>query len=332
MTINSKPNHGEVIVSKEGAASLNLQLFFDDLENAGPIIVNDEGTVLTTSVTSFDFVGTGVTAAVVGNVVTVTISGGTAPIDTVFGRTGTVVAASDDYTAAQVTNAFNTGSDNSDDINQGGVNLFFLTAERTKLTGVETLADVTDEANVTDALDGATLSAVTVAETDKVLIQDVSDSDKLKTVTSKSIASLAGSIGTITPHEDSFIATASQTNFTLTTAPEAAWVWLRGAAQDASTWSISGSDIVLGTGATVGDAVEISYITSSGGGISQNEQSFTATASQTNFTLTTAPVFASVWLRGAAQDASEWSISGNDVVLVTPATAGDAVEISYIPA
>jgi len=70
-----------------------------------------------------------------------------------------------------------------------------------------------------------------------------------------------GGGGTSTPYEQSFTATASQTNFTLTNTPVAAWVWVNGAAQDASTWSISGDDIVLSTAATNGDAVEVYYLT-----------------------------------------------------------------------
>ena len=51
------------------------------------------------------------------------------------------------------------------------------------LDTVEVGADVTDEANVTDALDGASLTDTgTPAPNDKVLIQDTSDSDNLKTV------------------------------------------------------------------------------------------------------------------------------------------------------
>ena len=71
----------------------------------------------------------------------------------------------------------------------------FTDAEQTKLGGVEASADVTDETNVTTALDGATLTAITVAGTDKVLLQDVSDVDNLKTVTAQSIADLAPSLG-----------------------------------------------------------------------------------------------------------------------------------------
>jgi len=57
----------------------------------------------------------------------------------------------------------------------------YTSAEETKLSGIETSADVTDEANVTDALDGATLTDLgTPASNDKILIQDTSDSNVLK--------------------------------------------------------------------------------------------------------------------------------------------------------
>lgn len=66
-----------------------------------------------------------------------------------------------------------------------------VATDGTKLDGIEASADVTDETNVTAALDGATLTSVTVATDDKVLIQDTSDADNLKTVTTQSIANLA---------------------------------------------------------------------------------------------------------------------------------------------
>lgn len=59
-----------------------------------------------------------------------------------------------------------------------------------KLAAIEAAADVTDETNVTAALDGATLTAVTVVSADKVIIQDASDTDNIKTVTAQSIADL----------------------------------------------------------------------------------------------------------------------------------------------
>lgn len=100
-----------------------------------------------------------------------------APVQTVNGQSGTVVLDPDDLNDTATTNKFVT------------------TADLTKLGGIETAADVTDEDNVTSALNGATLTAVTVATSDKVLIQDASDSDNLKTVTAQSIADLAASGG-----------------------------------------------------------------------------------------------------------------------------------------
>lgn len=57
----------------------------------------------------------------------------------------------------------------------------FLTADETKLDGIEALADVTDETNVVAALSGATLTDAGVpASADKILLLDTSDSNNLK--------------------------------------------------------------------------------------------------------------------------------------------------------
>lgn len=67
------------------------------------------------------------------------------------------------------------GEDNSGDTQ------LMTAAEKSKLSGIETGADVTDETNVTDALDGATLTDLgTPASGDLVLLQDASDSSVLK--------------------------------------------------------------------------------------------------------------------------------------------------------
>lgn len=65
-----------------------------------------------------------------------------------------------------------------------------LATDGTKLDGIEALADVTDLANVSAALAGS-LTGVTVATDDKVLIQDTSNGNALRTVTTQSIADLA---------------------------------------------------------------------------------------------------------------------------------------------
>jgi hypothetical protein len=70
-----------------------------------------------------------------------------------------------------------------DNMVEGTTTKIMTAAERTKLSGVESNADVTDETNVVSALSGATLSdAGTPQATDKVLVQDASDSDNLKYV------------------------------------------------------------------------------------------------------------------------------------------------------
>ena len=54
-------------------------------------------------------------------------------------------------------------------------------ADKTKLDGIETSADVTDETNVKAAIDGMTLSDIgTPASSDRILIQDADDSNNLK--------------------------------------------------------------------------------------------------------------------------------------------------------
>ena len=78
----------------------------------------------------------------------------------------------------------------------GSGNVAFNSATTVRtILNVEDGADVTDETNVKSALDGATITSATVATGDKVLIQDVDDSDNLKTVTAQSIADLGGGGG-----------------------------------------------------------------------------------------------------------------------------------------
>lgn len=59
-------------------------------------------------------------------------------------------------------------------------------------TGASTASAARTNLDAQEDLSGATLTGVTVAATDKVLIQDISDSDNLKTVTAQSIADLGG--------------------------------------------------------------------------------------------------------------------------------------------
>lgn len=78
----------------------------------------------------------------------------------------------------------------TDNHTSGTTNKVYTATEQSKLSNVEANADVTDETNVVSSLNGATLTAVTVATGDKVLVQDVDDTNNLKTATAQSIADL----------------------------------------------------------------------------------------------------------------------------------------------
>lgn len=69
-----------------------------------------------------------------------------------------------------------------DDLDDTSTTNKFVTADDlTKLSGIESGADVTDTTNVVAALSGATLTDVgTPASTDKILLLDTSDTDNLK--------------------------------------------------------------------------------------------------------------------------------------------------------
>lgn len=122
--------------------------------------------------------------------------GGTGASTAAGARTNLGLGTGDNVTFTDVTATGNiavTGTVDGRDVATDG----------TKLDGIEAAADVTDETNVKAALDGATISSATVATGDKVLIQDVDDSNNLKTVTTQSIADLAYEEGTWTPNIDS---------------------------------------------------------------------------------------------------------------------------------
>jgi hypothetical protein len=80
-------------------------------------------------------------------------------------------SATDDQTGAEIKTAYEAEADTN----------AFTDAEKAKLTGIEDAADVTDEANVVSALDGATLTDIGTPEAiDRIVIQDASDSNNLK--------------------------------------------------------------------------------------------------------------------------------------------------------
>lgn len=77
----------------------------------------------------------------------------------------------------------------------GTVNTRDIATDGAKLDTIDANADQTTSAAVISALSGASLTAVTVDAADLVLIQDVTDSNNLKTVTAASLAALTSGLG-----------------------------------------------------------------------------------------------------------------------------------------
>jgi hypothetical protein len=68
----------------------------------------------------------------------------------------------------------------------------FTTADESKLDAIEAGADVTDATNVVSSLNGASISTVSGALGDKLVAQDVSDSDNLKVILAQDYVTFAG--------------------------------------------------------------------------------------------------------------------------------------------
>ena len=130
-----------------------------------------------------------------------------------------------------------------------------VATDGTKLDGIEAAADVTDETNVKSALDGATISSATVATGDKVLIQDVDDSDNLKYVTAQSIADLGGGGGVFTLVDSATASASSSLDLDLTgydayylvvkdllPATDSVQLWIRYSTDGGSTFKTGASD------------------------------------------------------------------------------------------
>lgn len=197
---------------------------YDKIETIGgggsSIEVEDEGVSLTTAVTKFNFVGSGVTVTEpVADEVQVTIAGGAAPVDSVNTQTGAVVLDADDISDASTTNKFITaaeitklsGIETSATADQTGAEIkaayeseanAFTDAQFTKLSGIATSADVTNAVNVASSIAG-TAGKTTPVDADTVGLIDSAASSVLKNLTWANIkATLKAYFDTLYPGKD----------------------------------------------------------------------------------------------------------------------------------
>lgn len=135
-------------------------------------------------------------------------------------------------------------------------------------------------------------------------------------------------------YTESFTATASQTDFVLAHTPLAAgviYVSRDGIVAKQADWSLSTATIIFGTGLDVNVEVQVAYWATVPTGTTPIGESFTATASQTVFTLAHATVgVLVVSVNGVVQKSTTWSASVTSLTFVTGLDADADVWISYL--
>jgi len=121
----------------------------------------------------------------------------------------------------------------------------------------------------------------------------------------------------------SFTATANQTTFTVNYAVGNILVFMNGAKLNSADFTATnGTSVVLASGATVGDIVEV--VEYGGASANYSTTSFTATANQTAFSGTYNVNKSAVYLNGVLLlPTTDYSISASAVTLASGASLGD---------
>jgi hypothetical protein len=89
---------------------------------------------------------------------------GGSPVESVFGRTGVITAQSGDYTASQVTNAFNTATQSLDNINAGTTNFHFTQADINEIAANTAARHAHSNKSILDAITDAGSGVIPSAE------------------------------------------------------------------------------------------------------------------------------------------------------------------------
>ena len=127
----------------------------------------------------------------------------------------------------------------------------------------------------------------------------------------------------------SFTATAGQTTFTVNYSAGNILVFMNGAKLDSSSFTATnGTSVVLGSGASVGDIVEVvEYGGAAAGTFSST--SFTATSGQTAFSGSFNTAKSSVFLNGILLLlTTDYTMTASTVTLTSGATTGDILQVN----
>lgn len=148
------------------------------------------------------------------------------------------------------------------------------------------------------------------------------------------VASLSGSPPVF--QTDSFSATAAQTTFALAHSPVAngiVYVSRNGVIAAAAEWTLSGSDIVFGTGLDAETSVQVGYWRTAPTGASPAFDCFTVYTTEFLFTLShTAGTVLLVAVNGIVRDTTSWSVigGGTQISFTTGLEYGATVWVAYL--
>jgi hypothetical protein len=147
--------------------------------------------------------------------------------------------------------------------------------------------------------------------------------------------SCGGGGGTTAFKQDQFNGDGSTTIFATTAAPATngiAYVALNGLPQPTTAFSVSGSNVTMGSAPITGALLAVGYFTALPGSVTHTQEDFTGAAA-TDFTLAHTPATNGVLLvalRGMVQPQTAWSLVGATTLRFASAVpTGDKVSISY---
>lgn len=124
-----------------------------------------------------------------------------------------------------------------------------------------------------------------------------------------------------------FTATSGQTSFSVNYTVGNVLIFMNGAKLDSSSYTASsGTAVVLGSGASAGDIVEV--VEYGGASANYSTTEFTATSGQTAFSGSYNTAKSAVYLNGILLlPTTDYSISSTSVSLVSGANAGDIIQV-----
>jgi hypothetical protein len=132
---------------------------------------------------------------------------------------------------------------------------------------------------------------------------------------------------------DLFTATASQTDYTLSTTPQSEdnlIVFVEGVYQNKNSYTLSGTTLTLSGAPATGDEVVVHQIGDVVSGQSLVRNNFTGDNTTTDFTLTLDPLHENnvfVYMDGVYQEKSEYSVSGTTLSFTTAPALNDSIEV-----